>query len=162
MARVTVEDCIDKVDNRFELVMLASQRARNIGSGAPLLLDRDRDKNTVVSLREIEEELITPDELKENMIRNYQRVVETDDTDEDMVEHMHGELEWSQATASVEGDEFAPQPTETGEEGFDSTADPYETVASPLEELAGNASDNDQEELSQDDLPDVPEEEQNA
>ncbi len=150
MARVTVEDCIDKVDNRFELIMVASQRARNIGSGAPLLLDRDRDKNTIVALREIEEELIEPSDIKEMMIRNYQRVVEADDTDEDMVEHMHGELEWSQATSQASGSEFAPQPRDDGEDADDISADPYGTIASPLEELAGSASDNEQEELSAD------------
>ena len=64
MARVTVEDCIDKVDNRFELVLLASHRARLISSGAPLTIDRDRDKNPVVALREIADETIAPDDLQ--------------------------------------------------------------------------------------------------
>lgn len=151
MARVTVEDCIDKVDNRFELVMVASQRARNIGSGAPLLLDRDRDKNTVVALREIEEDLITAPEIKETMIRNYQRVVESDDTDEDMVEHMHGELEWSQAVSQADGSEFSPLAREEGDDDADFSDDPFGDIASPLEELAGNASDGDQDDLSMDD-----------
>ena len=68
MARVTVEDCIDKVDNRFELVLLASHRARLISAGAPLTIDRDRDKNPVVALREIADETITPDDPKEELI----------------------------------------------------------------------------------------------
>ncbi len=67
MARVTVEDCIDKVDNRFELVLLASHRARMISSGAPLTIDRDRDKNPVVALREIADETISPEDLKEDL-----------------------------------------------------------------------------------------------
>jgi DNA-directed RNA polymerase subunit omega len=64
MARVTVEDCIDKVENRFELVLLAGHRARLISSGSPLTIDRDRDKNPVVALREIADETIAPDDLK--------------------------------------------------------------------------------------------------
>ncbi|MFZ5834508.1 MAG: DNA-directed RNA polymerase subunit omega, partial [Pseudomonadota bacterium] len=68
MARVTIEDCINKIENRFELVLLAGQRARAISSGAPLTVDRDRDKNPVVSLREIAEETINPDRLREDLL----------------------------------------------------------------------------------------------
>ena len=84
MARVTVEDCIDKVDNRFELVLLASHRARLISSGSPLTVDRDRDKNPVVALREIAEETIRPTHLEEAIVSNLQkvRVDEEDETDE--------------------------------------------------------------------------------
>lgn len=74
MARVTVEDCVDKVPNRFDLVLLAAQRARQISGGAELTLDRDRDKNPVVALREIAEEMVLPDELKEAVVSNLQRV----------------------------------------------------------------------------------------
>lgn len=81
MARVTVEDCIDKVDNRFELVLLASHRARLIASGAPLLVDRDKDKNPVVSLREIAEEKLAPEDLKEDLIHSLQKHVEVDEPD---------------------------------------------------------------------------------
>src|SRR5829696_6163818 len=79
MARVTVEDCIDKVENRFELVLLASHRARLISSGAPLTIDRDRDKNPVVALREIADETIAPDDLKEQLILSLQNSVEVDE-----------------------------------------------------------------------------------
>src|SRR3546814_1586577 len=68
MARVTVEDCVDKVTNRFDLVLLAAQRAREVSGGAELTIDRDRDKNPVVALREIAEETITPADLKESLI----------------------------------------------------------------------------------------------
>src|SRR3546814_1017812 len=68
MARVTVEDCIDKVDNRFELVLLASHRARQISQGASITIDRDNDKNPVVALREIADEMLSPDDLKEDLI----------------------------------------------------------------------------------------------
>ena len=85
MARVTVEDCIDKVDNRFELVLLASHRARLISAGAPLTIDRDRDKNPVVALREIAEETITPDDLKEQLIHSLQKYVEVDEPEAETV-----------------------------------------------------------------------------
>lgn len=94
MARVTVEDCIDKVINRFELVMVAAQRARKIGSGAALTVDRDNDKNPVVSLREIADETIEVAELKEDLIRNNQRVIALDDDGEDVIDMMDGEQEW--------------------------------------------------------------------
>ncbi|MCO5071883.1 MAG: DNA-directed RNA polymerase subunit omega [Rhizobiaceae bacterium] len=79
MARVTVEDCIDKVDNRFELVLLASHRARQISQGASILLDRDNDKNPVVALREIADEVLSPGDLKEDLIHSLQKHVEIDE-----------------------------------------------------------------------------------
>lgn len=85
MARVTVEDCIDKVENRFELVLLASHRARLISSGAPLTVDRDRDKNPVVALREIADETIAPDDLKEQLIHSLQKYVEVDEPEAEAV-----------------------------------------------------------------------------
>ncbi|WP_407524725.1 DNA-directed RNA polymerase subunit omega [Methylobacterium oryzisoli] len=85
MARVTVEDCIDKVENRFELVLLAGHRARLLSSGAPLTVDRDRDKNPVVALREIAETTITPDDLKEQLIHSLQKYVEVDEPEAEAV-----------------------------------------------------------------------------
>ena len=85
MARVTVEDCVDKIPNRFDLVLLAAQRARQISGGAELLLDRDRDKNPVVALREIAEDLVVPEDLREAVISNMQRVQVDDD---DVVDEM--------------------------------------------------------------------------
>ena len=79
MARVTVEDCIDKVENRFELVLLASHRARMISSGSPITVDRDNDKNPVVALREIAETTVSPDDLKEDLIHSLQKYVEVDE-----------------------------------------------------------------------------------
>ncbi|MEM8813627.1 MAG: DNA-directed RNA polymerase subunit omega [Pseudomonadota bacterium] len=79
MARVTVEDCIDKVDNRFELVLLAGHRARMISSGSQITVDRDNDKNPVVALREIAQESVNPDDLKEDLIHSLQRYVEVDE-----------------------------------------------------------------------------------
>jgi DNA-directed RNA polymerase subunit omega len=83
MARVTVEDCIDKVDNRFELVLLASHRARLISSGSPLTIDRDRDKNPVVALREIADDVVDHEGLKEQLITTLQRVDEHTEAEEE-------------------------------------------------------------------------------
>ena len=83
MARVTVEDCIDKVDNRFELVLLASHRARLISQGAQITIDRDNDKNPVVALREIADEMLSPDDLKEDLIHSLQKHVEVDEPEPD-------------------------------------------------------------------------------
>lgn len=107
MARVTVEDCIDKVTNRFELVMLASQRARKIGSGAALTVERDNDKKTVISLREIAGETIAVDDLKEEMIKSYQRFL-PQDNDDDTIDLMDGEQEWGEMA------EGASTPTASG------------------------------------------------
>jgi DNA-directed RNA polymerase subunit omega len=79
MARVTVEDCIDKVDNRFDLVLMASHRARAISSGAPIYVARDNDKNPVVALREIADAKLTPGDLKEDFIHALQKQVEVDE-----------------------------------------------------------------------------------
>ncbi|MBX9464672.1 MAG: DNA-directed RNA polymerase subunit omega [Aquamicrobium sp.] len=79
MARVTVEDCIDKVENRFELVLLAGHRARQISQGAPITIDRDNDKNPVVALREIADETLSPGDLKEDLIHSLQKHVEVDE-----------------------------------------------------------------------------------
>jgi len=85
MARVTVEDCIDKVENRFELVLLASHRARMISSGSPITIDRDNDKNPVVALREIADETISPEDLHEEFIHSLQKFVEVDEPEPEAV-----------------------------------------------------------------------------
>ena len=79
MARVTVEDCIDKVENRFDLVLLAGHRARMISSGAPITLDRDNDKNPVVALREIAETTVSTADLREELVHSLQKYVEVDE-----------------------------------------------------------------------------------
>ena len=83
MARVTVEDCVDKVPNRFELVMLAAHRAREVSAGAAITVDRDNDKNPVVALREIAEETQAADELRERLIESNQSQIEVDEPEED-------------------------------------------------------------------------------
>jgi len=100
MARVTVEDCIDKVENRFELVLLASHRARMISSGSPITIDRDNDKNPVVALREIADETISPDDLQEEFIHSLQKFVEVDEPEPETVPMV------PVASASDDGDEL--------------------------------------------------------
>ena len=85
MARVTVEDCVDKVPNRFDLVLLAAQRAREISGGAELTIDRDRDKNPVVALREIAEETVKPRHLHESVVQGLQRVLPEDEEEADEI-----------------------------------------------------------------------------
>ena len=90
MARVTVEDCVDKVPNRFELVMLAAHRAREISAGSPITIDRDKDKNPVVSLREIADETQGADELRERLIESNQTQIEVDEPEEDQMALLMG------------------------------------------------------------------------
>jgi DNA-directed RNA polymerase subunit omega len=90
MARVTVEDCVDKVPNRFELVMLAAHRAREIAAGAEITVERDNDKNPVVSLREIAEETQRADDLRERLIENNQNQIEVDEPEEDSMALLMG------------------------------------------------------------------------
>ncbi len=100
MARVTVEDCVDKIPNRFELVLLAGQRARQISGGADLLVDRDRDKNPVVALREIAEQLVKPAELQESMVASMQRVVVADEDAPDEIGSLAQSAEALRLTAA--------------------------------------------------------------
>ncbi|MBV8792056.1 MAG: DNA-directed RNA polymerase subunit omega, partial [Pseudolabrys sp.] len=85
MARVTVEDCIDKVENRFDLVLLASHRARLIASGTQIAVERDNDKNPVVALREIAERAVSPEDLKEELVHSLQKYVEVDEPESEAV-----------------------------------------------------------------------------
>ncbi len=105
MARVTVEDCIDKVDNRFELVLLASHRARLISQGAAITIDRDNDKNPVVALREIADETLSPDDLKEDLIHSLQKHVEVDEPEPDPASLIADDA----TVAAVDEDEDQPE-----------------------------------------------------
>jgi DNA-directed RNA polymerase subunit omega len=101
MARVTVEDCVDKIPNRFDLVLLAAQRARQVSGGAELTIDRDRDKNPVVALREIAEETIRPDDLKDTLIQSLQRVQVDDDDAVDELGSLSQQAEALRLTAAA-------------------------------------------------------------
>ncbi|MBH0113902.1 DNA-directed RNA polymerase subunit omega [Novosphingobium sp. YJ-S2-02] len=101
MARVTVEDCVDKIPNRFDLVLLAAQRAREISGGAELTLERDRDKNPVVALREIAEQTVVPTTLKESLVTSMQRVLPDDDDEMDEIGSLSQSAEALRITASA-------------------------------------------------------------
>ncbi|MBT3914925.1 MAG: DNA-directed RNA polymerase subunit omega [Rhodospirillaceae bacterium] len=96
MARVTVEDCIEKIDNRFELVMLAAQRARTLASGAELTVERDNDKNPVIALREIAEETLDLAEIEESLVKGLQKYVEPDEPDEEEMDLLSAGDEFSE------------------------------------------------------------------
>lgn len=130
MARVTVEDCVEKVPNRFELVMMASQRARKISSGGALTIDRDNDKNPVVALREIAADTVSVTDLKEELVRNNQRIIEMDDG-EDIIDKMDGEDEWNALAAQSAALDVARDNEE--DDDFD------EEDESALEDIAGGA-----------------------
>ena len=101
MARVTVEDCVDKVPNRFDLVLLAAQRAREISGGAELTIDRDRDKNPVVALREIADETVRPSDLEETLISSLRRVLPEDDDEMDEIGSVSPPAEALRVTAAA-------------------------------------------------------------
>jgi DNA-directed RNA polymerase subunit omega len=101
MARVTVEDCVDKIPNRFDLVLMAAQRARQISGGADLTIDRDRDKNPVVALREIAEETIMPEDLHEAVINSLQRVRVDDEDAPDEIGSLSASAEALRLTAAA-------------------------------------------------------------
>ena len=100
MARVTVEDCVDKVPNRFDLVLFAANRARAISSGAELTVDRDRDKNPVVALREIAERTVDPRDLQETMVTGMQKIRAEDDDTPDVIGSLSASAEALRITAA--------------------------------------------------------------
>ncbi len=137
MARVTVEDCIDKVENRFELVLLASHRARMIQSGSTILVPRDNDKNPVVALREIADEKITPGDLKEDLIHSLQKHVEVDEPEAETVPML---------TSSVSSTSAAKSSTDDAEVTFDRMSE--EDLLRGLDGLvapSGNSRDDDED-----------------
>ncbi len=113
MARVTVEDCVDKVPNRFDLVLLSAQRARQISGGAELTIDRDRDKNPVVALREVAEQTVRPRDLEEALISGLQRVQVDEDDVADEVGSLSASAEALRLTAA------APQRNNTAGADYD-------------------------------------------
>ena len=101
MARVTVEDCVTKIPNRLELVMIASQRARNISAGAAPEVERDNDKNPVVALREIAEQTVKPKDLQESMVTNLQKILPDDDDEVDEIGSLSQSAEALRVTAAT-------------------------------------------------------------
>ncbi len=123
MARVTVEDCIEKVENRFELIIAASQRAREISNGVQIEVDKDNDKNTVISLREIGDGAITYDDLKERYLKSIQKVVINNDEDDenDIEEEFSNYLNQEDAEQNLNPTNF-----------FKNTEDSFEDVSDEL------------------------------
>ena len=123
MARVTVEDCVDKIPNRFDLVLLSAHRARQLSGGTDTLVDRDRDKNPVVALREIAGKALKPDELREDFIKSLQRHAEVDEPEsaqpteevasDDMLHRQLTEEELLRALTSEAQRRAEPQPEDT-------------------------------------------------
>ncbi|SDF80278.1 DNA-directed RNA polymerase subunit omega [Limimonas halophila] len=149
MARVTVEDCILRLPNRFELVMIASQRARDLASGAPLTVDRDNDKNPVVALREVAAKTVSFEQLEEELIRTQQKYRVRDEADEDLPEFdaLEGEPESGESPAAPAAAEAAPAADEAaaGDSEEAASASVSEEGAESLEELAEAEADDDAE-----------------
>ena len=118
MARVTVEDCIDKVDNRFELVLLAGHRARQISQGAMITVDRDNDKNPVVALREIADETLSPEDLKEALIHSLQKHVEVDEPEQETVPLLANPATASTPDSEVQFDRMSEEDLLRGLDGL--------------------------------------------
>ncbi|RXF73867.1 DNA-directed RNA polymerase subunit omega [Hansschlegelia zhihuaiae] len=118
MARVTVEDCIDKVENRFDLVLLAGHRARLISSGQPITIDRDNDKNPVVALREIAEQTVAPDDLREDLIHSLQKYVEVDEPEAETVPALAGSAGSSADDGDIAFDRMTEEDLLRGLEGL--------------------------------------------
>jgi DNA-directed RNA polymerase subunit omega len=159
MARVTVEDCVVKIPNRFELVLIAAQRAREITAGAPLTLDRDDDKNPVVALREIADDGVSLDRLQDSLIRGMQKHVEIDEPEEaiELEPSLFGVAEELAAGAVVTEDE-------TDEEAIDeelsedllSIEDEDEAGLSDLPEPDSESFEEDAEEIAEEDVDEEP------
>ena len=131
MARVTVEDCVIKIPNRFDLVMVAAQRAREISAGAALTIDRDKDKNPVVALREIADETVSTSALQESLVESMQKHIEVDEPEEDLIDFDSAEniLEDPAAEAKDDADDADDQDGEEAEDdGDEGPAILYEDV----------------------------------
>ncbi len=134
MARVTVEDCVIKIPNRFDLVMLAAQRARDVSAGAQITIERDRDKNPVIALREIAEESVDLEGLREGLIKGLQKHVEVDEPEEDAIdaqlgENLLGSIAENPAAAGVRNEELDEEDMTI--EGGEEPAAPAEGAPEP-------------------------------
>lgn len=138
MARVTVEDCVLKIPNRFDLVLMAAQRARDISSGASLTLDRDDDKNPVVALREIADETVPLDGLREALVKGHQKLAEIDEADEEIIELMAGEEEWLKAGVAPQSPAAAVGSDEESTFGIDASDEDAEEEAEEEEDGRGD------------------------
>ena len=125
MARVTVEDCISIVSNRFDLVLVSAQRARQIAAGSPLTINRDNDKNPVVALREVAEQTISLSDLQETLIQGLQKHLQGDEPEEELIEFLAEEHSYAgEATRQLEIEDLAlDEETSDDEELFEDIAE---------------------------------------
>jgi DNA-directed RNA polymerase subunit omega len=155
MARVTVEDCVLKIPNRFELVMMAAQRARDVATGAALSIDRDNDKNPVVALREIADETIGLDELRNALIKGHQKVVEPDEPEDDIVELMAGEQAWAQQMSVGDDDLAGDDLSADADADAEGDGDDEEDVLAEMEAEPGIDIDSEEGQLVDRDVDDT-------
>ena len=123
MARVTVEDCIEKIPNRYELLMVAAQRAKDIEQGSPLRVDRDNDKNAVVALREIAEDKVSIEDLQKSLVLNLQKYVEVEEPEEEEIEIIAAEKELADLDAQFDTSMLSDDSFDTGMQIKDETND---------------------------------------
>jgi DNA-directed RNA polymerase subunit omega len=156
MARVTVEDCVIKVPNRFDLVLVAAQRAREITAGAPLTLDRDDDKNPVVALREIADDTVPVDRLQDSLIRGMQKHVEIDEPEEtiELESNLFGVAEALGVAGLEDGEEVEEEASEEDELAEDmlSLEDEEEADLGEIPE-EGEPEENFEDEAPEDEAP---------
>ena len=137
MARVTVEDCILKVPNRFDLVLYAAHRARGIAAGEPLTMERDNDKNPVVALREIADETIDLEKLDQSVIQGLQKHMEVDEPEEDSLSLTLPTLEWAEGESPAVDAAKADEADEAGEQAAEPESEP---VSEPVSEKDADGS----------------------
>ena len=140
MARVTAEDCVRKIPNRFELVMMASQRAREIGGGMTLTIDRDNDKNPVVALREIADETVVLEDLRESLVRGHQKVIASDEHEDEIIDLMEGEQGWVRPEGELQtlADEGMIDPGDEGDLSLGDDANLDEALDDDEESIPGH------------------------
>jgi DNA-directed RNA polymerase subunit omega len=159
MARVTVEDCVTRIPNRFELVMMAARRARDVAGGAELSLDRDNDKNTVVALREIAEKTLPLEDLREALVKGHQRQPEIDAPDEDIADLMAGEQAWAQRPIAPDGEDneipIAEVDPEADDIGGDEEIGEEDDVLTRMDQEPGKSFDGEEGDLVDRDVNDL-------
>lgn len=147
MARVTVEDCVEKIPNRYELLMVAAQRAKDIEQGSPLRVDRDNDKNAVVALREIAEDKVSIEDLQKSLVLNLQKYVEVEEPEEEEIEIIAAEKELADLDAQFDTSMLIDDSTDTGMQIKDEAGD----VLDDLDDVDFASDDGMDDDISGDD-----------
>jgi len=147
MARVTVEDCVEKIPNRYELLMVAAQRAKDIEQGSPLRVDRDNDKNAVVALREIAEDKVSIEDLQKSLVLNLQKYVEVEEPEEEEIEIIAAEKELADLDAQFDTSMLIDDSADTGMQIKDEAGD----VLDDLDDVDFASDDGMDDDISGDD-----------